>query len=106
MTACPTCAANPSATRITPREKSIDESTAMVIASGTPWWIRWFRYATAAPPGFGPTDDRTATARGTTLRTSPQLEQVSICAERPSPHIGQITPSSSLQRSHLTVPDG
>ena len=52
-------------------------------------------YAAAAPPGFGPAVVRTATARGTTLRTRPQFVHVSICADRPSEHIGQMTESSS-----------
>ena len=34
ITACPTCAANPSATRMTPSEKRSDESAARVIGSG------------------------------------------------------------------------
>ena len=41
--------------------------------------------AAAAPPGFGPGVVRTATARGLTLRTRPQLVQVSTDAWRPEP---------------------
>ena len=38
-------------------------------------------HAAAAPPGLGPGVRRTATARGLTLRTRPQLAQVSIDAD-------------------------
>src|SRR5690242_3533234 len=91
---------------MTPSEKRFDESNAMVIASRTQGRVGRLRYAAAAPPGLGPDVERTATARGTTLRTRPQLGHVSMSAERPRSHIGQMTASPSLQRSQRFVPDG
>ena len=62
--------------------------------------------AAAAPPGLGPAVVRTATARVLTFRTRPQFVQVSMSAERPRPHIGQMTASSSWHVSQRSVPDG
>ena len=69
ITAWPTWAANPSATRMTPSEKRLDDSAAMSLRR---------------PPrrrASGPADARTATARVLTFRTSPQFAQVSISAD-------------------------
>ena len=81
ITACPTCAANAERDEDRRRRRrGSDESSAMVIASGTLGWARRAaaaRQATAAPPGLGPAV-ATTTARGLTLRTRPQLAQVSM----------------------------
>ena len=61
--------------------------------------------AAAAPPGLGPEVGRTAMARRLTLRTSPQLEQVSMMALRPRLHMGHATTSSSAQVSQRAVPE-
>ena len=74
MTACPTCAAKPSATKITPSEKRVEAEIG-----------REAHRPAAAPPGLGPDVVRTATARGLTFRTSPQFVQVSMSAEPAEP---------------------
>ena len=75
-------------------EKSREESSAIVIASAdarAAGSVASGRQATAAPPGLGPGVEWTTTARDLTLRTSPRSVQVSMSADRPRPHIGQMT---------------